>query len=97
MIPALVGLVAVLAICWTLIYLARLFHPLLDRRIRAAEPTPATKPADPIPSDLVMTAMNWTDPWAREQALKAMSDLYEQTGSWDSVRHVYSQTQLSEQ
>lgn len=43
---------------------------------------------DMIPVDLLSDAMSESERWAREDKLKYLQDLREQSGSWDNVRSV---------
>lgn len=82
-----------LIVCGTLLYIARLYFPLLQRTVEtnAVAPPPA---APLIPPDLLLNATQWSDPWAREQVLKNIHELYEASGSWDRVRFLLSQQDL---
>ena len=48
---------------------------------------PSKQQTAPIPMDLVNVAALESEPWAREEALKAMTEQYAELGSWDEVRH----------
>lgn len=79
-------------VCGTVLYVAKLFFPLMKRTVDThSASTSVPAPLPQIPADLLMHATQWRDPWAREQALKSIYDMYESAGSWDRVRFLMSQ------
>lgn len=67
--------------------------PLLDRlvAIREGELAFKSRPAPrqeqvSLPDDLYQLAQSYEDTWAREDAMKAMREMYAELGSWDRVR-----------
>lgn len=55
------------------------------QRERYARPE-GPPPKDPMPADLEGLALSYGDEWAREDAMKRMQELYEESGDWDRVR-----------
>ena len=90
-----IALAITIAICATLIYIARLWKPVSRVEARG-EGVPMKREIPPVPDDLLLQASKWHDPWAREQALKNIQELYETTGDWDRVRYVYSQLSIAD-
>ena len=86
---AILTLVAVLCICGTMVYIVHMLLPLANRALGAREAAPPLQKAPAIPSDLLIHATMWRDPWARQQALDAMAEQFSQTGDWDTVRALY--------
>lgn len=79
-------------ICLTLLLVLDNVRPLLERLVAIRER--ATEPARPqeavsIPDDLYALAQSYEDPWAREQAMQAMREMYGDSSSWDVVRVRY--------
>lgn len=71
-------------------YLMGQMLPRLDtwldiQRERYARPE-GPPPKDPMPADLEGLALSYGDEWAREDAMKRMQELYEESGDWDRVR-----------
>lgn len=87
---------ATLLVCLTVLVLAESAKPYLERllamreREHAARLTPpARQEAVSIPGDLYALAQAYEDLWAREDALKAMREMFNESGSWDVVRVRY--------
>ena len=90
-------LAAMLALAskFVLLPLVNRWLAMQERRLNIREQQvnrPSAK-RETIPAELVMSAMQWRDEWARVDAVKRMQELYDETGSWDHVRAVLSQTQ----
>ncbi len=60
----------------------RLFGRWLDSR----KPVIPLDKADPMPADLALDAMGYSDEWARDQTLGALQEMRMRLGSWDVVR-----------
>ena len=88
-----------IAVCLLIGFLAwrveRLVRPLVQKKAAALEAQTAIEerrgaapPApDPMPGDLLALADKESEPWAREQTLKALRESYEATGDWGQVKH----------
>lgn len=81
-------------ICLTLVYLAHLVQPLLERLVgiqeQAHRPAVLAKPVE-LPSALEGMLSRWPEGWARDQTREAMVESYHELGSWDKVSAAYSQ------
>lgn len=73
--------IVVLVVGWRL---ASTFDYIAKRPERQREEADA-KSFD-IPEDLVALALNEREDWAREEALRAIREKYEQLGDWNMVR-----------
>jgi len=91
--------VVVLALVAGLLYLWRTLTPLLERLIAAREravqvqadqatppPKEAPTPREALPAAVRMIAIEWADPWAREQAMDYYCELYDQCKDWNIVQ-----------
>lgn len=88
--PSLVwAFVAVLAL-WRTELLIRLFLGREDKRLAAAVSAVKVE----VPQDLQEVALEESEPWAREEALDAMRDLYRISGDWNTVRRHHSVGQI---
>ena len=88
-----IALIITMVVCATLVYVARMFRPI-PHADAPADGRPIRKEIPPVPDDLLLQASKWHDPWAREQALRSIQELYETTGDWNRVRYVYSQQSM---
>lgn len=52
---------------------------------RYAKPEPVKAP-DPMPEDIAALAFAYPEDWAREDCVKRLQELYEESGNWDRVR-----------
>jgi hypothetical protein len=83
---------SVAVVCLTVLVILERLRPFAERvvalRERAAEfvANPPRQEATSIPPDLFAMSQAYTEPWAREQALQAIRELYGELGNWDLVR-----------
>ena len=84
-----------LIVCAAFVYVARILAALASRFLvlleqkQANSGAQAPKKVDPIPQYLWLEAMNESEQWAREDALKRFHQLYEEHGGdWDKVARV---------
>lgn len=81
-------------ICATMIWLVErvMREHLRVEKIKRAETKEEVQQVaapDPIPADLAQMAMQESADWARQDAVKAMYELYEATRDWNVVRAVW--------
>lgn len=65
-----------------------------ERRVdveRIATVKPPLTDDDPMPKDMVEWALNETSPWAQEDMIKRMRELYDRLHDWEKVRNVLMQ------
>lgn len=82
------------SLAWALVALIAVlrFSSLAERLVVVREQVVAPKsPVEPIsvPPDLVEQALLESEPWAREEALTAMRELYGHVGDWNAVRRSF--------
>lgn len=82
-----------LAICLTIVYLTErllsLYRAVQLAKVQSVAPVSALIGPDPLPGDLAKLAQQESAEWARQDALKAMYEMYETTKSWDVVRALW--------
>jgi hypothetical protein len=91
--------VVVLAMVGSLLYLWKTLAPLLERliatreravQVQADQATPLPKeaptPREALPTAVRMIAVEWADPWAREQAMDYYCELFDQCKDWNQVQ-----------
>lgn len=87
--------ITALIVCAALVYIFRRAESYVSRLLSVMEQkqansgSQAPKKVDPIPQYLWLEAMNESEQWAREDALKRFHQLYEEHGAdWDKVARV---------
>lgn len=78
-------------------------------RVRGLETYPVSAPQsgfekheeeplpDPMPTDLFNMALTESEPWAREEMVKRMYELYNETHDWSKVRGMWYQAPASDE
>lgn len=62
---------------------------------RYAKPEPVA-PKDPMPEDIAALAFAYPEEWAREDTVKRLQELYEESGNWDRVRSAAKALRIGE-
>ena len=75
--------------------LARVDEWLAIHRMRHTRPV-ALEDKDPMPSDLAALALAYPEEWAREDTMKRLQELYEESRDWDRVRQVATSLRMGE-
>lgn len=88
-------------LCGTFVWFVRKAGPALasmaDRvvcaievKAEASKPNPPLPDEAPMPQHLIAEVSRISEPWAREDALKRLRELYELTKDWDRVTPLFS-------
>lgn len=88
MFPTINLILVLLVIVYAIIRIERLVEKWLDHAARVPE---ALKSRESMPADMMMIAQQESEPWAQQQAVKTLEELYSSLGSWDNVREVTNQ------